>query len=344
MKKLLFAFMAMTLFACSSDDSAPVNPDNGNPENPNPVECTNVYTGNVWLKTQAEVDAFASNGYCKIDGVLSIGVSVDGQPPANITDISALSGLVSVSEKILVLNTSLTSLNGLQNIKNLQRIDVLYNSLLTSVQGSPSIVDGGSVYINSNVLLTGLQGLMLGNSLLTLNLDWNKSLSSLAVGDTCQKIKWLFISQTSATSLEGLEGLTEAEVVYVKSNPNLVSLKGLENITKVGSLAITSNPLLTSIEHLSGITSITALPYIGQPDESNFSINDNDNLTSLHGLENVASYGGYLFFVIGNDNLTDFCAIKNMLLHANYLEDYSIYDNAYNPSIWQIEGTQCSQP
>ncbi len=98
MKKLLVLILIYSLISCSSDS---------------PTEISeNIFTGDVSLNTQEEVDSFGSNNYTEIIGDLYIG------DPNFVTDINSLE-ILSTLQKVGNLNISvdeLTSFNGLNNL------------------------------------------------------------------------------------------------------------------------------------------------------------------------------------------------------------------------------------
>lgn len=346
MKKLLFAFVALSLFACSSDDSTPVDPNNGNPnpENPNPVEvCDKVFKGTLWLKTQADVDAFLEQNYCKIIGNVRFG-DADIEASALITDVSGFSDIEIKSEWVVINRTNLTSLNGLQHIQGVSRLHVIINPGLTNLENSPEVTAVGEAYIYGNVGLVSTQGLVLQNSCELLLFE-NTALETIAIGGNFDRLKKLGVSSSKLTTLEGLENVKKIGVLSISDNPNIVSLKGLENVAGIVYLGLSSNASLTTLEHLHSITSIEAMSFF--PDANPyFFIHDNNSLESLAGLENVATYSGGTIYISENTALTDFCAIRTMLNNSPSLMSFNIQNNAYNPhhSIIKSANGNCSQP
>lgn len=347
MKKLLFAFMAMTLFACSGDDSAPVDPNNGNPENPNPenpnpAECTNVYTGNVWLKTQAEVDAFVAAGYCKIVGELAIGTAPESAP-SDITNISELEILKAVTKRIAIINTPvLASLNGLQNIKNVTEI-LIQQTAITNLIGCPDFVEGATVDIGQSEI--SLEGFVPKNYM-SFTLYGNTDLGYFASYPNVQIFKKFTLLGVKATTLEGLENIRKIGTLTLKYSANLTSLKGLENVTNLTILNVSNNPELISLEHLSGVTSIDFIPEVTDSSSSSYpgiDITANDKLQSLYGLENVSVFGGTMMYFVANMQLSDFCAIRPCLQSKPQVQ-LNIFNNKYNPTKQNVISGNCSQP
>jgi hypothetical protein len=107
-----------------------------------------------------------------------------------------------------------------------------------------------------------------------------------------------------------LSGCTEITGDLIISNTSLTSLSGLENLTSVGgSLGIFLNNVLTSLSGLEKLTSVG----------SNIEILSNAVLTSLSGLENLTSVGGFLE-IFGNNALTSLSGLGNLTSVGEYLE------------------------
>jgi hypothetical protein len=342
MKKLLFAFMAVSLFACNSDDSAPADPNNGNPENPNPAECTNVYTGNVWLKNQAEVDAFAANGYCKIVGELAIG-SAPESALSDITDISELESLQSVTKRIIVINSpGLASINGLQNIKNATEF-LIQRTGITNLIGCPDFVEGAQVMLSAPNKIS-LEGFVPKNYM-SFSLYGDADLEHFALYPNVHILKQVMLQGFKGETLEGLENIKKIAGLNVRYSVNLISLKGLENVTNLTYLTVGKNPELISLEHLSGVTSIDLIPEIHDSfsNPSSIDISSNDKLQSLHGLENVVSFGVFFMTFVNNPLLSDFCPIRPCLQNKPDT-NWNTFNNKFNPTKQNVIAGNCSQP
>jgi hypothetical protein len=300
MKKILLAFMAMTLFACSSEDTVPV--DN---ENPNPVEeCDNVFTGNVLLKSQAEVDAFAANGYCKIDGHLTIGdQALAGNFQSDITSIAGLSDLVEI-KGLLVINHNpfLTTLNGLNNVK--------------------SIVAG--IEMNDNKKLVDMKGL--------------ESLSRLGTGEFYAQVN--ISNNAMLVSFEGLENIGELSELFISNNPSLTSFNGFQNLKRLQSLVINGNNSLTSLSHLSGLTTFRPNPDMAT--DGRFQINNNTALQSMDGFQNITQFEGFIV-IQNNGSLANYCQLSNVLNIGVFNSATVIANNLFNPTVEDIIAGNCSQ-
>src|SRR5690606_33815833 len=81
------------------------------------IDDNNVFDGRIWLKTQAELDAFGANNYTHITGQLVIGTRYE-LDFSDITDLSSLTSLISIGENLFIAgNENLANLNGLHNLE-----------------------------------------------------------------------------------------------------------------------------------------------------------------------------------------------------------------------------------
>jgi len=328
MKKILLACVALLVFACSGDDNSQSNDE----------KC--IYKGNVTLKTQEEVDAFVSHGFCTVDGNLTIGDYYE-DPKSDINNLQGLSGVTTVTGNVTVVSNSLLeSLNGLQNIKDVSKISVVSNHSLQNLQGFPSLGNDAIIEIANNLGMATLEGLNV-DKCKSIELYNNVSLNSILALQNLQEIKSLRIRGNGMTTLEGLETITQVEELMIDVNPNLISLKGLDNLKRSDYFSIQSNNALVTLEHLSNFEAIGDI-------ESDMkihilSISRNNNLESLNGLENLTYFSGDIFEITSNPKLHDFCALTNFF-QLNTLSQPNISYNAYNPTQSQISAGNCSQP
>jgi len=118
----------------------------------------NVYTGDITLSTQDEVNEFGTNEYTTIDGSMYI--------KGTVTDLSPLESIVIINNAFEVKNTqNLQNLEGLNNLKITGNIfpngfRIENNSALESLSGLNNLeITRGESYIINNDNLTNLQGL-----------------------------------------------------------------------------------------------------------------------------------------------------------------------------------------
>lgn len=191
-----------------------------------------VFTGNILLGTQDEVNDFPTTCNCtSITGFLRIN-------GANITDLSPLAGLTSVGGYLYFFsNGSLTNLDGLENLTAVAGPLVMeFNASLTNLDGLANLTSVGErVAISNNPSLTNLDGLA---NLTTVGEDLS------------------IYSNAALTSIDGLAALTSVSDLYIFNNASLTNLGSLANLTTVGDLFIEDNASLANIDGLAAITSV----------------------------------------------------------------------------------------
>ncbi len=241
---------------------------------------TILYSQDVTLRTQANVDAFDPNT-TTISGNLTIGEINSSDP---ITDLSNLSNLTSVGGDLKIYyNYKLTNLDGLSKLTSIgENLNISYSNVLTNLDGLSKLTSiGENLDINYNNALTNIDGL-------------NKLTSITG------ELK--IISNNVLTNLNGLSNITSVDGNFdIVSNDVLTDLDGLSNITSVGGyLDIRVNIVLTNINGLSNLTSVSGL-----------SISSNDALTNLDGLNNIISIDEYLN-ISNNNVLTNIDGLSNL--------------------------------
>ena len=123
--------------------------------------------GNISFKNQAEVDDFATNfpNCTTINGNVTIGDLAGPGAGVNITDLSPLNGIATITGNLLVhSNDDLTDLNGLTGLTSIgNSLIIQFNSKLTNLNGLSglgSIVNNLIIQFNSKLPnLNGLSGL-----------------------------------------------------------------------------------------------------------------------------------------------------------------------------------------
>jgi len=241
-----------------------------------------LYDGNVNLSTQQEVDDFGANGYTVINGSLSIGTNVNN----NISDISSLNTILSVSDGLWISNTQLSSLMGLSSLQNISTsIGINYNDYLTDIsQLSNAALNINSLGFTDNAILTNLNGINNINSLSgDLILSGNLSLSNISALQSLSNINGSLIisGNTTLTNIDALNNLTNIDgSLSINSNSNLLNIDGLNNLVQLnGGISISGN-LLTNLNAFSNLTSVGSI-----------GLNE-DNLTDISGFSNLQTITG----------------------------------------------------
>jgi len=289
--------------------------DNFQTNNPN---CTEIQ-GNVSIGNGYSTDITNLNGLSvitKIDGYLHINNN------GNLPDLTGLGSLLSVGGYLLIEeNDTMTTFNGLNALttvggdlrifENLNlvaltglnalttiggKLDIGYNPSLASLTGLESLVatgDLGIAYVNSISDLNGLNSLANVGGYLIIN-----GCSGLAN----------LTGLSSLTTINGFLGLVDT--------PLLTDLTGLEGLTSAGGMSFTGIPI-TSLSPLNALTTITG----------SLVINGCNTLTSLAGLETLTSIGGDLE-IRNNQQLTSLSGIENIAY--NSITNLKI---TYNPAL-----------
>lgn len=347
MKKLFFAFLAMTMFACSSDDSAPVNPDNQNPENPTPTPCSKVYNGNVVLSTQAEVDAFAAKGYCTIKGNIMIGPRVEAVGEgedmeiividSDITSIAGFSSFIKIEGSLTISeNLLLTSINGLNNLESISgSLSIQHNSALAELTPLSSVKyvginnSFGDLVIRNNDALTSLQGLQSIEEVDDFFIENNDHLQNLNGLNGLKNVNVMFglANNPELSSFQGLENLQYVKS-FVISSCGFYNFDGMGNIEGISSLTLSYLPNLVSIEGLQAITEMDSFKIIAC-----------DALQSCNGVQNIKTLGNLI--ISGNDSLatlSHFSGLTTLSTSPFYSENK--FEISSNDALQSLEGFQ----
>jgi hypothetical protein len=209
----------------------------------------------ITFTTQAQIDNFQVNypGCTEIEG----NVTIDGWTGSNITNLSGLSVLVSISGNLSILYIeSMTNLAGLDNLAYIGGgLSISDNNDLTSLTGLDNLTSiGGGLTLSYNGSLTSLTGLESLTSLTgTLSVISNCTLTSLSGLEALTSIGGsLSISNNIAlANLAGLDNLTSIDGgLWIELNGSLASLTGLDNIDagSINDLTITYNDSLSTCE------------------------------------------------------------------------------------------------
>ena len=343
------------------------------------VEETNVFEGNIHLKSQQEVDDFGLHQYTHVTGDLRIGEYQDYW--SDIEDLTPLRNLTTLDGNlILAFNGKLISTLGLENVSKVGGdLEVARNRVLERVEGLQKITSiAGSLFFLENFALENLDGLNqitnVGENVTFYdtpklkNLDWMVNITAiggfLSIGYTgindvngLSNLRSLgtnlsFYNNPSLKNLDGLGNLsTNINHLNLRMNKSLTSIKGIRNINVTGRLDIFANKMLESLDGLQGIKNPSNLS-IGDTGIENlvglnnltsvkgdFSVGNNWNLKSLSGLDALNNIDG-IFGVHTNYFLKDFCELRDFLTNGN-LGSFEATGNSFNPSKQDIIDGNC---
>lgn len=250
--------------------------------------CITVFSGNVVLESQDEVDNFGELGYCEITGDLRIGFPIAGQGSTDTYSLASLSGLEKVGGRLrIVFNDSLLTLSGLENLesvggdisvrsnKNIQNLNALNE--LTFIGGGMEVVDNDAL-----IDLNGLQQIDSIHSYLVINA--NENLQTLEGLNSLEYIRFVFYLQYNP-SLENLNGVESLKMingeVSILDNPSLKNIMGLNHLQVVEQMSINMNNQLKSLNGLNQLDSVRVY----------LSVGPNASLETLHGLESLKYVG-----------------------------------------------------
>lgn len=292
-----------------------------------------VFTGNIQLENQTDVDNFAANQYTSITGNLIIGAG--GTEHFNcinnftVNDLSNLNTITSVGGDLKIYrNNILTTLNGLNNITTVGgKLDLFFQpalidlnalssitsvndlelfnlDLITNLNGLSNLTTiGNNCYINNNQNLLNLNSLSsltsIGGLLKIFN---NDSLTNLGLSQLTSVINISIDGNAMLTDLQGLENINPTNRnIFIVNNSNLNSVVGLNFHNSIGSIDISNNPNLNDISNLNSLTSINGT----------FNIQDNDLLVDLSGFSNVTTITGGIG-IGNNQNLTSLNGLNQL--------------------------------
>lgn len=234
-------------FICEDRREVEVTGDGG------PCDTT-VCQGDVWLRTQAEVDAFC--GCEVIEGFLRIGEeSIVTTTESDISDLSNLSSIRRVRGFVQIFKTQLTNLKGLGGLKQVSSLGIGANGQLTSLDGLRQLerVDLLLSFINNPKLqkLDGLERLnFIGQQIILIGNDQLNSIEILKNNTNTTLDRIQILRNNSLLNLEGLNNVTSIRtnkqgLLIIGDNAQLRDISALQQITFIeDGLTIDSNPNL----------------------------------------------------------------------------------------------------
>ncbi|MDW3194227.1 MAG: hypothetical protein R8G66_17770 [Cytophagales bacterium] len=237
--------------------------------------------GDVVLKTQQELNAFASNRYARVNGDLLIGALFE---ESDITDLTGLGSLNEVNGHLTISQTKVKDLRGLTNV---QRIDsgllVFRNQELTAIDVFSQLSHLGRIAVNHNNQMTTMA-----------EFDRLESLGDVAINDNDR-----------LTTISGFDGLqTVVRDLHITSNPSLAEIR-FENLNAVGrDLWIIENH---SLSNFKGFTNLKRI-------DRSFTLRSNHSLVSLEGL-NIEEVGNN-FHLVDHPSLTDIEQLGHMKIRS----------------------------
>ncbi|MBL4663130.1 MAG: hypothetical protein JKY22_06150 [Flavobacteriaceae bacterium] len=283
---------------------------------------------NLILKDIGNLNAHGLSGFANLTSLNRF----DIKNVRGIQDLLGFGNLTSIATNGLVIKDcpDLISLDGLENLisinddaiqlENLESLQSI--SALSNLTGNLSMIR--LINLNSLTSLEGLNGIESTRGAVQLN-----HLNSL-------------------TNLQGLNSLREALGGFALNNmDNFITTDGLDSFETVatgydyfhlipsGYFGLFNLPKFNSFQGLNNLSFIGELYIINCP-----------SLANLDGLENVhESFDFGAWITIGDNTLlSDFCGLTLWANSVNRGGGYGTFNNAYNPTWFQIgSSSQCSQ-
>lgn len=308
-----------------------------------------VYDTDIRLENQAQVEAFGKSCYNKIEGNLII-----GSTNTNLTDVSDLSSLYTVEVvqgDIYIQNTICQDLKGLEGINETTtygKLTIDDNDELLTLEGLAGISRMHNIYIAGNKKLLSFTGL---DNLKDITgyfwFSYNESLASLEGLKSLINITRLDIVNNDALeNLKGLERIISIEELAINSNDNLQSLEGLNNLEHCTSIKIAKNAPLPNLNGLNNLNTVNNLYVSGNSQMTSLmglesltkvihsiSIQLNENLETLEGINNVVFSGGspngYSLGIYENGKITNLDALVNY----RFIDQKGVFTIRSNPEL-----------
>jgi len=226
-------------------------------------------------------------------------------------------------------NGQLTDITALSNLKTItDRIYLLNNQLLEKVDGLEKITKLEALEITNNYKLRDLQGLRNLDTLNSLRLLGVNEIRDLTAFSNIKELQYLTVQDNVSlidfTGLTNLEKITGRFTLFM--NTKLRNFSGMKKLTSLHSISIESNHSMINMEGLNSVKEIIADAY-------SIGIGANNNLESLDGLENLIRVNGDIQ-IAANPKLHNFCALVP-LFKTGWSNWFLTEANLYNPSISQ---------
>ena len=298
-----------------------------------------IFTGDVILSTQDEVNSFGSAGYNTIDGWLRINGPIE--------DLSPLKDLVAVGWGFRIVGTNLENLKGLDNLETIGSawpfgIEISGNPLLKNLDGlgrlytirydfviqdNPSLENlyglDSFTYANGNFViqncpqLTSLTGLETLEVISTqLFLKNNAQLSDLTALRKLNKVSDILIWDNPVLqNLEGLVNIQKADLIQLYNNASLSDLDALLNFTEIGQFEIHGCESLLELPQFESTLSF-----------GNIDISYGNGLTDLRGFSNVSNIKGIQLIQSNIASLSGLEKVESLEFRLNLISNFNLQD------------------
>ncbi len=164
-----------------------------------------IFTGNIDLCSQQDVDNFGANNYNQVNGNIQIGCNDNAT--SNITNLDALGSLRNVKGLYFLFNDSLSNISGLSNINSLENLYINNCDAIINLDVFVNLTELKSLSLQGNDKLENINGLNKINNLDRFTISGNSSLVNINGLSNITSVLYS-LSITNNTSLTDLCGLT----------------------------------------------------------------------------------------------------------------------------------------
>ena len=290
------------------------------------AQSDTIYTGNIIVTTQAEVDSLRATLVDKtiIKGNLTIGYT-SGNSRTHITDLTPLSNIVRITGNLRIQqNGQLVNLNGLNNLQTILGYFSVENNgkLITLGDFSNLQIIGGGFGIENNGKLTDLGDFTALQSIgeffhVIRTLAYIQSMSYFT-----DRGGFKVANNAKLTTLGDFPALQTILLFFsVSSNNSLTTLGDFPNLQSIPSFWVSDNAKLDTLGNFPNLQSIWG----------GFKVANNAKLTTLGDFPALMSIGigtgkGFISIEVKNNPLLAYCCVlTNFLSGGTYPVSGSVY-------------------
>jgi len=294
------------------------------------VLTNKTFVGDVYLKTQQEVDDFGIQNYQQITGKLTIG-DRSSLNESDINDLSTLNSLIEIGSKLDIWNNdNLQDFDGFENLVVIGGdIEINGNDQILNVAGFDSLISiSGELFVRGNDSLLDVDGFTgVISSAIRIRISRNNKLKNLSAFIGASEINGeLDISENaSLLNLNGLDGL---KVIHgnlvITGNSDLTDISSLYNLEVVEGMFVLAGTSISEINGfnqlssvlagltISGNSSLTVISgFSNLIDSGKISIDNNSLLTEINGFESTVTLNGD-FVLLANESLYNINGFNNL--------------------------------
>jgi len=277
-------------------------------ENLDGLDNLDIINGNFYILNNPKITSLY--GLKKFIGV-NWGGALRIEDCNNLISLEGLEKLEFIGGELAIVNNPI--LESISLLKNLELVrEYIYigeNQSLKNLDGLETVKNIDFLFLNYNPSLINIDAIKNCESLNSIKIDGHSSLTQLPIFENLTTINSIQIRYGgSLTNLSGFKNLKSiGSIDFFQSN--ILSLEGLENLEDISSkLEIISCEKIKDFKGLENLKSIGNGNYY-----SGLVINDNQNLLSFNGLQNLTNIRGS-FNVASNNSLLNFDGLENLII------------------------------